>query len=38
VLGAKVIYPNVEGKNYYWFTYKNSTNPRISIRVKGPYL
>jgi hypothetical protein len=38
VLGAKVIYPNVEGKNYYWFTYKNSSNPRISIRVKGPYL
>ena len=38
VLDVKVIYPDFEGKNYYWFTYRNVTNPRISIRVKGPYL
>jgi len=38
VLDVKVIHPDFEGKNYYWFTYKNSSNPRISIRVKGPYL
>lgn len=38
VLNIKVIYPDFEGKNYYWFTYRNVTNPRISIRVKGPQL
>jgi len=38
VLGVKVIYPDFEGKNYYWFTYRSPTNPRISIRVKGPQL
>ena len=38
VLNIKVIYPDFEGKNYYWFTYRNPINPRISIRVKGPQL
>lgn len=38
VLDVKMIYPDFDGKNYYWFTYKNSVNSRVSIRVKGPYL
>jgi len=38
VLDIKVVYPDFEGKNYYWFTYRNVANPSISIRVKGPYL
>lgn len=38
VLGARLIYPDPDGENYYWFLYKSASNPRLSIKVKGPYL
>lgn len=38
VLGAHLMYPDPDGENYYWFLYKSVSNPRLSIKVKGPYL
>ena len=29
-------HPHPDLKECYWFIYKSKTNPKISIRVKGP--
>lgn len=35
-LGAHLHHPHPDSKECYWFIYKNKSNPKVSIRVKGP--
>jgi hypothetical protein len=35
-LGAYLHHPHPDSKECYWFIYKSKTNPKVSIRVKGP--
>jgi hypothetical protein len=37
-LNTHLYYPHPDSKECYWFVYKSKSNPRVSIRVKGPIL
>lgn len=37
-LNTHLYHPHGDSKECYWFIYKSKSNPRVSIRVKGPIL